>query len=112
MATLIITEKTSQAKDLRAALGNRFGQILPAEGHLLRPREAPLREQTLQGFPRSDRCSTGWRFPCSKTRLAAPAPNAAPSISAVLGEPAPISAARMSLAGVGSASIISPMRAA
>ncbi len=36
MATLIITEKTSQAKDLRAALGNRFGQILPAEGHLLR----------------------------------------------------------------------------
>jgi DNA topoisomerase-3 len=36
MATLIITEKTSQAKDLRAALGDRFGQILPAEGHLLR----------------------------------------------------------------------------
>lgn len=36
MATVIITEKTSQAKDLRAALGARFGQILPAEGHLLR----------------------------------------------------------------------------
>src|ERR1700716_3146648 len=36
MATLIITEKASQAKDLRAALGDRFGQILPAEGHLLR----------------------------------------------------------------------------
>ena len=36
MATLIITEKTSQAKDLRAALGDRFGHILPAEGHLLR----------------------------------------------------------------------------
>ena len=36
MATLIITEKTSQARDLRAALGSRFGQILPAEGHLLR----------------------------------------------------------------------------
>ena len=34
--TLIITEKTSQARDLRAALGDRFGQILPAEGHLLR----------------------------------------------------------------------------
>lgn len=32
----IITEKTGQAKDLRAALGARFGQILPAEGHLLR----------------------------------------------------------------------------
>jgi len=36
MSTLIITEKTSQARDLRAALGSRFGQILPAEGHLLR----------------------------------------------------------------------------
>jgi DNA topoisomerase III len=36
MATLIITEKASQARDLRAALGVRFGQILPAEGHLLR----------------------------------------------------------------------------
>ncbi len=36
MAVLIITEKTSQARDLRAALGDRFGQILPAEGHLLR----------------------------------------------------------------------------
>lgn len=36
MATLIITEKTSQARDLRTALGDRFGQILPAEGHLLR----------------------------------------------------------------------------
>lgn len=36
MATLIITEKSSQAKDLRAALGERHGRILPAEGHLLR----------------------------------------------------------------------------
>ena len=36
MRSLIITEKSSQAKDLRAALGDRFGQILPAEGHLLR----------------------------------------------------------------------------
>jgi hypothetical protein len=26
MATLIITEKSSQARDLRAALGDRFGQ--------------------------------------------------------------------------------------
>ena len=31
MKTLIITEKSSQAKDLRAALGDRFGQFLPAE---------------------------------------------------------------------------------
>ena len=36
VATLIITEKTSQAKDLAAALGSRYGKILPAEGHLLR----------------------------------------------------------------------------
>ncbi|WP_207485670.1 DNA topoisomerase [Arenibaculum pallidiluteum] len=36
MGTLIITEKSSQARDLRAALGSRFGRILPAEGHLLR----------------------------------------------------------------------------
>ncbi|MDA1100944.1 MAG: DNA topoisomerase [Proteobacteria bacterium] len=36
MKTLIITEKFSQAKDLRAALGSQFGKILPAEGHLLR----------------------------------------------------------------------------
>lgn len=36
MTTLIITEKSSQAKDLRAALGTRYGRILPAEGHLLR----------------------------------------------------------------------------
>jgi hypothetical protein len=42
MPILIITEKTSQVRDLRAALGDRFGQILPAKGHLLRlvePRE-------------------------------------------------------------------------
>ncbi len=36
MATLIITEKSSQARDLRSALGDRYGEILPAEGHLLR----------------------------------------------------------------------------
>ena len=36
MATLIIAEKASQARDLRAALGAQFGQILAAEGHLLR----------------------------------------------------------------------------
>jgi len=30
----VITEKTSQAKDVRAAVGSRYGDILPAEGHL------------------------------------------------------------------------------
>src|SRR5437764_6220699 len=29
-----ISEKTSQAKDIRAAVGSRYGDILPAEGHL------------------------------------------------------------------------------
>jgi DNA topoisomerase III len=29
-----ITEKTSQAKDVRAAVGSHYGDILPAEGHL------------------------------------------------------------------------------
>ncbi len=31
---IVITEKTSQAKDVRAAVGSRYGAILPAEGHL------------------------------------------------------------------------------
>src|SRR5258708_6621905 len=32
---IVITEKSSQAKDVRAAVGLRFGDILPAEGHLI-----------------------------------------------------------------------------
>jgi hypothetical protein len=32
---IVITEKTSQAKDVRAAVGSRYGDILPAERHLL-----------------------------------------------------------------------------
>jgi DNA topoisomerase-3 len=31
---IVITEKTSQAKDVRGAIGSRYGDILPAEGHL------------------------------------------------------------------------------
>ena len=31
---IVITEKNSQAKDIRAAVGSRYGDILPAEGHL------------------------------------------------------------------------------
>src|SRR3954454_17835430 len=31
---IVITEKTSQAKDLRTAVGSRYGVVLPAEGHL------------------------------------------------------------------------------
>src|ERR1700716_282760 len=32
---IVITEKSSQAKGVRAAVGSRFGDILPAEGHLI-----------------------------------------------------------------------------
>ena len=32
---IVITEKSSQAKDVRAAGGSRYGAVLPAEGHLL-----------------------------------------------------------------------------
>ena len=32
---IVITEKSSQAKDVLAAVGSRFGDILPAEGHLI-----------------------------------------------------------------------------
>src|SRR5271167_2460794 len=33
-AQIVITEKTSQAEDIRTAVGSRYGDILPAEGHL------------------------------------------------------------------------------
>lgn len=32
---IVITEKSSQARDVRAALGKRYGVILPAKGHLI-----------------------------------------------------------------------------
>src|SRR5258708_19352437 len=32
---IVMDEKSSQAKDGRAAVGSRFGDILPAEGHLI-----------------------------------------------------------------------------
>ena len=42
---VVITEKTSQAKDIRASVGSRYGDILPAEGHLfdlLEPKCQPV----------------------------------------------------------------------
>ena len=36
---LVITEKSSQARDVRAAVGSRYGRVLAAEGHLLELRE-------------------------------------------------------------------------
>lgn len=41
---LVITEKTSQTKDVRTAVGNRYGAVLPAEGHVFDLQE-PLRPQ-------------------------------------------------------------------
>ena len=32
---IVITEKASQAKDVRTAVGSRYGAVFPAEGHLL-----------------------------------------------------------------------------
>ena len=32
---IVITEKTSQARDVRGAVGSRYGEVLAAEGHLL-----------------------------------------------------------------------------
>lgn len=37
--TVVICEKSSQAKDLKTALGTKFGQILPARGHILTLKE-------------------------------------------------------------------------
>ena len=31
---IVIAEKSSQAKDIRAAIDARYGTVLPAEGHL------------------------------------------------------------------------------
>src|SRR5664280_1644388 len=51
---IVITEKTSQAKDVRAAVGSRYGDILPAEGHLfdlLEPEDVvPAWNAGLQSF--------------------------------------------------------------
>jgi DNA topoisomerase III len=32
---IVVTEKSSQAKDVRAAVGSRYGDVFAAEGHLL-----------------------------------------------------------------------------
>jgi len=47
MPNLIITEKTSQARDLRAAFGDRFGQILPAEAALSKTDNGYMKPQLL-----------------------------------------------------------------
>ncbi|GBQ74752.1 DNA topoisomerase III [Acetobacter malorum DSM 14337] len=36
MGTIVICEKPDQARDVRAAIGSRYGRVMNAEGHLLR----------------------------------------------------------------------------
>src|ERR1700732_1878416 len=69
---IVITEKTSQAKDVRAAIGSRYGDVLPAEGHLfdlLEPEDVVpawkrwspilLRPEGASGTPRNRPCPAG-----------------------------------------------------
>ncbi|EFO28773.1 DNA topoisomerase III [Roseibium sp. TrichSKD4] len=39
MTSIVITEKPSQARNIRAAVGGKYGEILAAQGHLLRLQE-------------------------------------------------------------------------
>ncbi|WP_120497526.1 DNA topoisomerase [Kiloniella sp. EL199] len=72
MSTIIITEKTSQKRDVQAAIGSKYGQILPAEGHLLSLQE-----------PQQIESSWGrWSFDLLKPDdfyPTCPAPDASPS---------------------------------
>ena len=55
---IVITEKSSQAKDVRAAVGSRYGEILPAEGHLfdlLEPEECRAGVEALVADPAAAR---------------------------------------------------------
>jgi DNA topoisomerase III len=56
---IVITEKSSQAKDVRAAVGSRYGEILAAEGHLFdlleRRRDSPRGQGQLGCHVRVDR---------------------------------------------------------
>src|ERR1700730_4749700 len=76
---IVITEKTSQAKDIRAAVGSRYGEILPAEGHLfdlLKPEDGGAARG------RSQCIALGWRtYP--RSLYASPRPQ--PALAA-LGE--------------------------
>jgi DNA topoisomerase III len=72
VTTLIITEKTSQKKDLAAAIGNEYGQILPAEGHLLSLQE-PLSVNSAWGKWSFDLLKPDDFYPTC------PAPDASPS---------------------------------
>ncbi|WP_020591256.1 DNA topoisomerase [Kiloniella laminariae] len=77
MSTIVITEKTSQKRDVQAAVGNDYGRILPAEGHLLSLQE-----------PQQVESSWGrWSFDLLKPDdfyPTCPAPDASPSAKSKL----------------------------
>ncbi|MCZ4279982.1 DNA topoisomerase [Kiloniella laminariae] len=77
MSTIVITEKTSQKRDVQAAIGNDYGRILPAEGHLLSLQE-----------PQQVESSWGrWSFDLLKPDdfyPTCPAPDASPSAKSKL----------------------------
>ena len=72
MSTIIITEKTSQKRDVQAAIGSKYGQILPAEGHLLSLQE-PQQIQSSWGRWSFDLLKPDDFYPTC------PAPDASPS---------------------------------
>jgi DNA topoisomerase IA len=64
---IVITEKSSQAKDVRAAVGSRYGEILPAEGHLFDLLEP---EDVVQRLRQANsRCGTRRRTGLSGAKL-------------------------------------------
>ncbi|WP_419904672.1 DNA topoisomerase [Kiloniella sp.] len=72
MSTIIITEKTSQKRDVQAAVGSNYGRIFPAEGHLL-SLEEPQKVQSSWGKWSFDLLKPDDFYPTC------PAPDASPS---------------------------------
>ncbi len=72
MSTIIITEKTSQKRDVQAAIGSNYGRIFPAEGHLLSLQE-PQQVQSTWGRWSFDLLKPDDFYPTC------PAPDASPS---------------------------------
>jgi len=64
---IVITEKSSQAKDVRAAVGSRYGDILPAEGHLL---DLPEPEDVAPDWAARQR--PGWPVQAASSRFDQP----------------------------------------
>ncbi|MEH6476551.1 MAG: DNA topoisomerase [Sneathiella sp.] len=72
MTSIIITEKTSQKNDIANAIGSKYGEIFPAEGHLL----------SLQEPQQVDKSWSKWSFDLLKPDdfyATCPAPDGSPS---------------------------------